>query len=621
MQTPARLTQRLVGICLLVALALSGCAPVKPDGATRERLAGEARQLEAAGDYAGAADAWLAAAESATGEARNLALVNAARNYHEGRRDADARAALGRVTTTPSGAVGIDFTLLNARLLVSAGDGQAAIDRLAGLQTDLEPAVQAEVLAVESDAWMSLGDAGRAVGALVRRAPLLGNDTARAENDRRIWNRLQEAVRADAALTAPARADAVTRGWLELGRLLEIYGRNPFQLQSSLADWQARHPLHPASGAVLDAALANYRSLTEYPKNIALLLPLSGRLATSASAVRDGFIAAFFQQQDQEQRPVIRVYDTARLTAVGAWERAASDGADFIVGPLARDEVDRLVGISGGVPTLALNEASAGTVLPQYIYQFALSPEDEARQAALRARADNRRLALALVPANDWGMRIAASFGETLQANGGRLLQLATYTPGTPDFSDTMRQMLLVDESQERRRRLEAALGTNLEFEPRRRQDVDFIFVAAQARDGRQIRPQLRFHYAANLPVYATSAIYSPEEGPNRDLDGVAFDDMPWVLADDGDVAALRQELEAIWPASTGRRARLYALGFDAYRLVPLLRNDREALQQGVPGMTGKLTLTADRRIQRELDWARISGGRLIRLASTHNAE
>jgi len=89
----------------------------------------------------------------------------------------------------------------------------------------------------------------------------------------------------------------------------------------------------------------------------------------------------------------------------------------------------------------------------------------------------------------------------------------------------------------------------------------------------------------------------------------------------DGDVAALRQELEAIWPASTGRRARLYALGFDAYRLVPLLRNDREALQQGVPGMTGKLTLTADRRIQRELDWARISGGRLIRLASTHNAE
>ena len=54
----------------------------------------------------------------------------------------------------------------------------------------------------------------------------------------------------------------------------------------------------------------------------------------------------------------------------------------------------------------------------------AAQPALEASQAARRILADGHARGIALVPDNDWGLRIAASFGEQLQAGGGRLLEL-----------------------------------------------------------------------------------------------------------------------------------------------------------------------------------------------------
>jgi hypothetical protein len=345
------------------------------------------------------------------------------------------------------------------------------------------------------------------------------------------------------------------------------------------------------------------------PKQVALILPLSGRLKSSAAAVRDGFLAAYFGQQNDETRPVVRIYDTAALGAVTAWERAAQGGAGFIVGPLLKEEVEKISAVSGGITTLALNEPENPAALPAEIYQFALSPEDEARQAAARILDDGLYRGLALVPASDWGMRIAASLGETLQAGGGRLVELATYSPGNNDYSEIITRVLRVDQSKTRSKKIEQALGLSLKFEPRRRQDIDFVFLAALPRDGRLLRPQLRFHRAADLPVYATSAIFETRNTGNRDLDGTKFDDMPWILGDDEDIRALRRQIAGIWPTLGTRRSRLFALGYDAYQLVSLFRGDRSALIRGVDGLTGILTLQDGRRIQRELNWATVVRG------------
>ena len=56
-----------------------------------------------------------------------------------------------------------------------------------------------------------------------------------------------------------------------------------------------------------------------------------------------------------------------------------------------------------------------------------------------------------------------------------------------------------------------------------------------------------------------------------------------------------------------GRGGRLYAFGFDAYRLVPLLKAGKFGREHAVPGMTGLLSIDDKGRVHRELDWARVS--------------
>jgi outer membrane PBP1 activator LpoA protein len=151
-------------------------------------------------------------------------------------------------------------------------------------------------------------------------------------------------------------------------------------------------------------------------------------------------------------------------------------------------------------------------------------------------------------------------------------------------------------------------LGVRLEFEPRRRQDTEFVFLAARPAQGRQIKPQLKYHYAANLPVFSTSAIFSPGNANNRLLNGVSFADMPWMIDPDLLEGQLSESVNDVWPALASR-GRLFAMGFDAYRMVPLLHRGSFG-DRPIAGMSGTLWLDSDRRIRRDLDWAEIDNGK-----------
>jgi outer membrane PBP1 activator LpoA protein len=85
---------------------------------------------------------------------------------------------------------------------------------------------------------------------------------------------------------------------------------------------------------------------------------------------------------------------------------------------------------------------------------------------------------------------------------------------------------------------------------------------------------------------------------------------MPWMIASDSASEQLRGIVAGAWPARATRRGRLYAFGYDAYRLIPSLRNRTLGQSGFVPGMTGRLTIQADGRIRRDLDWAQIRGGK-----------
>jgi len=111
------------------------------------------------------------------------------------------------------------------------------------------------------------------------------------------------------------------------------------------------------------------------------------------------------------------------------------------------------------------------------------------------------------------------------------------------------------------------------------------------------------------VPVYSTSDSFEPDPNANSDIDGMLFPDMPWMISNDPVTAQIRDSIRAAWPARTARRDRLYAFGFDAYRLLPGLRSSNPAALSEIAGVTGKLHLDQQNKIRRDLDWAQIKAG------------
>lgn len=344
----------------------------------------------------------------------------------------------------------------------------------------------------------------------------------------------------------------------------------------------------------------------EPARRLALLLPLSGAQRGPAEALRDGFIAAYLADGEPERRPALLILDEESPSPAGAYQAALDQGAQIIVGPLLKTSVAQVLPQAGAVTTIALNQLDAGIETPWNFYQFSLAPEDEAREAAARAAADGRYRALALAPDNEWGRRVLGAFLPAIEAQGGSLLAYRLYDPRETDFTAQIQRLLLVDESRDRHRQLSANLGVNLGFEPRRRTDVDFIFLAANVANGRMLWPQLRFLYAGDIPTYATSAIHIPGGGGDMDLDGIMFTDVPAVLGTSPQAQGLREAIVTRWPAGSVGLMRFHAMGFDAYALAKAASVGAELR---LTGLTGRLQADAGRRIERRTDWAEFRNG------------
>jgi len=317
---------------------------------------------------------------------------------------------------------------------------------------------------------------------------------------------------------------------------------------------------------------------------VALLLPLTGRQSAAATSVRDGFLTAYYSQP-AATRPGLRIYDTGQMSITAALNQATQDGAGIIVGPLTREEVAAAAAYTGPrPPMLTLNALAGPASAGNALYQYALSPEDE----------------------------VLTAFTQELNAAGGQLLDVGTYDSGSTDYAAAISQVLRINESEARDKRLESVLGTKLTFQPRRRGDVAFIFTPGQAQAERLLRPQLKFYFAGDVPAYATADAFEPDSNANQDLDGLIFPDAPWLLGG-ALVDGVRDATNAAWPTGGPRRNILFAFGFDAARLATALRalsqQSGSATSLAVDGLTGHLTIGPDGHVLRDLMWAQIRNG------------
>jgi hypothetical protein len=603
----ARLCGRQVRGLLITAVLAAGTALLLPpspaaaadDTASAETLSRSGRHAEAGRMYEQQAQHIFRAWDT------RLTLL-AAREYLAAGRTSDAERMLREVEGPLRGDDAVLYGRVKAEIALANGNGAAALAALEGIPKPWPAPLATELLLLQAQADFSAGRTLDGIRAFEERARLLSAVDEREENYRLLVDALQ---RSGAASAVPVGATDSDRAWIELTKIRASTADASTAQRG--ADWRMRHPNHPgtlllpqvttgtAAGPAPPALPAGA------PAAVALLLPLSGRQQASGAAVRDGFIAGYLAQPDAAPR--VLVYDTAALGAGPAYQKALSDGAQFVVGPLTKEDVAALAGQQQlPVPTLALNGFGGGGAAPAFLYQYTLDPEQEAREVARRIAADGHSRGIALFPRSPWGERLSAAFTAELATTGVVLMSAEYYEPGTRDFSGALR----------------AALGrfggagdrTDGKPPPRRdpaaetREGPQFAFIAATAQAARALRPQLRFQMTYDLPVYATSDAWDPSARAAADLEGMTFPEMPWILHDGQGAPALWGVLQQEWAAEGRGRLRLYAFGYDAVELMTQLRSGHAT--STIDGLTGRLTLGSDGRVQRELDWARIEGGR-----------
>ena len=606
----ASIVALLVFSLLLGACGTTGLGGLSGSGEYRaERLANDGRHDDAAGAYIG-----LAADE--VGLERDRLTLLAVEQWLDAGDVMRARKAFLSVQRPESGPLLPIWNTNSAAMSLYRGDADEALLILEPMsRRSLSLRDRLRVEALRADAWIQKQDPARAVELMTQRETWLDSPRDIERNRNRLWQGLlfsnPQVLREAAQLTT----DEVTRGWLTLGSLATSTGQQGVGWSNGIFRWREVNPGHPALGVIGDAEDFD-RELLEYPRQVALLLPLSGRSAAAGKAIQNGFLGAYFATASAlDDQQSVRIYDVnSDGGASAAYQNAVADGAEFVVGPLLKKNVTELANdILVPVPVLTLNYLPDDTLAPPGLFQFALAPEDEAASAAVRALGDGYTRAVALVPNNDWGRRVLQSFATEFEGLGGTLLDYRSYTPDVQDFSNEIENLMGLSGSVQRYQRMRANIGTSLQFDPRRRQDAEFIFLAAAAGPARLLKSQLKFHYSGDLPAYSTSSVNSLDGRSNSDLNGIMFADTPWLVDPQPWIRYLPQTYSEYWPEER-RLGRLHAMGYDAYNLIASLYAYRGGEMTELDGASGELFLDQQGRIHRRLAWAQFQRGEAVAL-------
>lgn len=494
---------------------------------------------------------------------------------------------------------GLTFSLIQARYSLLSGDTATAVRMASELQRpSMTRANYTRLLELNISIATQKLNFQRAVLLRLKLDPLL-IEGEQLNNQRIILSSLGR----EAALFTPAQvdsSDADLRGWVALA---DLYRQQRFD-PDTLTQWQLQYPQHPAR----IEALAGTRDIGSISsQQIALLLPLTSKLGRAAQAFKAGFDAAI---EKHGQAVNYQIYDIGAEAALSGfyYQSAINDGADFVIGPLGRNGVQSLLdylktNVSPSASTLILGELDRQSDGIPNLWGLSLSPEQDADEIAERAIADGMHKALVIAKDNAWGNRLQTAFTKAFTSRGGVIVGQQGFAPGKIDYTPEIKKLLDINSSEVRHARLQQLLGKRLKFSVRRRDDVDFIFLAGNTKDARSIVPLAKFYRAHDLPIYATSSVFKGKFNTltDEDLKDLHFADLPWLLnkqiqlqthvqakaqtptkSAETDTAAPEPatasttglapiESAPLLPYTSATLNRLYALGYTAFESIPQL--------------------------------------------------
>ncbi len=375
------------------------------------------------------------------------------------------------------------------------------------------------------------------------------------------------------------------------------------QLKQAIEDWSSRYPNHPAQEIV--SALVGGQKLSVdnvNTKTVALLLPLNGSSRIFGNTIRQGYVDAvkFYPQEPQQN---VVVLDTTSLPMESLIEQAQAQNVELIVGPLLKEEVIKIKQLAPSIPVLALNKVDDGTVSSNKMCFFALSPEDEAKDAADHIFAQNKQKPLLIVPQTDLGRRVAKSFAKQWSqiANGSQAYVQYVGSIGTlrgnmnhnSGISLTGRPVSFDDGSA-------TTSSSSAGF--------DAIYVYASYDELTLIKPMLDLgagktigNGSSSVTLYSSSKshVASASNDFNYDMNKTEYADIPLIIkSSDRTSSLIPGNIQKDYSLT-----RLYAMGIDAWRLANRF-NQLDSYQPNfLDGMTGKLSTSNQCEVTRSLSW------------------
>jgi len=149
--------------------------------------------------------------------------------------------------------------------------------------------------------------------------------------------------------TTMGQSNPFMRAYLSLANILEDENLTDASRQQAIIFWQKQNPSHPLS-INLPSGVKGYLAQTlKEVRNIAVLLPLSGRVEVQGDAIKQGIMTAYFAKLENitknnpgETIPNIRFLDTGSDTSRFVSDEITPEGLmqyDIVIGPLLREHV------------------------------------------------------------------------------------------------------------------------------------------------------------------------------------------------------------------------------------------------------------------------------------------
>jgi outer membrane PBP1 activator LpoA protein len=511
------------------------------------------------------------------------------------------------------------FAMAQARIANSQGDPQSALQFLTetlapssgDMNTQFEKLLGDTYLLLDrpADAFRSYLASSKKESSEIKSTETLASEESVQDLHDLVWNALTIIDDAELSSIANSASNYKSRGWIELAKAVADQELSIKGQLDSIQQWRRVWSSHDAARILPRPLVKLQRNWEQRPRQVALLLPLQEQ---AGRAIQEGFLSAYYQSIEANHgAPIIKFYDSSGVTNIyPLYDEALNDGADLVIGPLDKELVNQLHRLPNlAVPTLALNYTDDNSFSGAgNFFQFGLAPENEIEQAAQLATSAGFKNAAVITPSGSDYLRLNSLFENAWTATGGNIVSRSTFDSES-DYAEIIKQSMAIDASEARAAKIEALLPRDrIEFIPRRRQDIDFIYLIANPRQGRQIQPTLAFYFAESLPVIAYPSIYDGSDNTdiNRDLNGIIFLDAPWLLQQSN---PFKEFVSNSFRKTAGPLERLRAMGIDSYRLHDRLAQFSSSEINSLGGTTGLLTMNSDREIQRQLLAARFIDG------------